>query len=100
MTHAENGKKGIDIFSKSGEDFDLVITDIQMPVLDGFGVAEALRGAGWVKPIIALTAFASEHDAEKCFAVGCSHYITKPIDVENFAGRVASCLRKPADQSV
>ena len=100
VTHAENGKKGIDIFSKSGQDFDLVITDIQMPVLDGFGVAEALRGAGWVKPVIALTAFASEHDAEKCFAVGCSHYITKPIDVATFSARVASCLNEPADQSV
>ena len=100
VTHADNGEIGIEIFSESGADFDLVITDIQMPVLDGFGVAEALRGAGWVKPIIALTAFATEHDAEKCFAVGCTHYITKPIDVETFAGRVASCLGKPADQSV
>ena len=100
VTHAQNGKKGIEIFSNSGEDFDLVITDIQMPVMDGFGVAEALRDAGWVKPIIALTAFATEHDADKCFASGCSHYITKPIDVETFAGRVASCLGKPADQSV
>ena len=100
VTHAENGKKGIDIFSKSGEDFDLVITDIQMPVLDGFGVAEALRDAGWVKPIIALTAFATENDADKCFASGCSHYITKPIDVATFSARVASCLSKPADQSV
>ena len=86
--------------SEPGENFDIVITDIQMPVLDGLGFAKALRATGWDKPIIALTAFASEHDAEKCFAVGCSHYITKPIDVENFAGRVASCLRKPADQSV
>ena len=94
VTHAENGKKGIDIFSKSGEDFDLVITDVQMPVMDGFGVAAALRDAGWVKPIIALTAFSTEHDADKCFASGCSHYITKPIDVETFAGRVASSLNE------
>ena len=100
VTHAENGKKGIDIFSKSGEDFDLVITDIQMPVLDGFGVAEALRSAGWGKPIIALTAFATEHDADKCFVSGCSHYITKPIDVATFSARVASCLNEPAYQSV
>ena len=92
VTHAENGKIGVDLFSQSGEDFDLVITDIQMPVMDGLGVAEALRATGWVKPIVALTAFATEHDAEKCFVAGCSHYITKPIDVETFAGRVASSL--------
>ncbi len=100
VTHAENGKIGIDIFSKSGEDFDIVITDIQMPVLDGLGLAKALRATGWVKPIIALTAFATEHDAEKCFAVGCSHFITKPIDVETFAGRVASSLSERVIQSV
>ncbi|EHQ57104.1 fused histidine kinase with GAF domain/response regulator receiver [gamma proteobacterium HIMB55] len=100
VTHAENGKKGIEIFSESGADFDLVITDIQMPVMDGFSVAEALRTAGWAKPIIALTAFATEHDADKCFVSGCSHYITKPIDVATFSARVASCLNEPAVQSV
>lgn len=100
VTHADNGEIGIEIFSESGADFDLVITDIQMPVMDGFGVAEALRTAGWAKPIIALTAFATEHDADKCFVSGCSHYITKPIDVATFSTRVASCLNEPADQSV
>ena len=100
VTHAENGEVGIQLFSQTEIDFDAVLTDIQMPVMDGFGVAEALRSAGWVKPIIALTAFASEQDADKCFASGCSDYITKPIDVATFSARVASCLSKPADQSV
>ena len=100
VTHAENGKIGIEAMSEPGENFDIVITDIQMPVLNGLGFAKALRATGWDKPIIALTAFASEHDADKCFASGCSHYITKPIDVATFSARVASCLSKPADQSV
>ena len=100
VTHAENGKVGIQLFSESEIEFDAVLTDIQMPLVDGLGVAEALRAAGWVKPIIALTAFASELDADRCFASGCSHYITKPIDVATFAASVASCLSKPADQSV
>lgn len=100
VTHAENGKIGIEAMSEPGKNFDIVITDIQMPVLNGLGFAKALRATGWDKPIIALTAFASEHDADKCFASGCSHYITKPIDVATFSARVASCLSKPVDQSV
>lgn len=97
VTHAENGEVGIATFSKSGGDFDIVLTDVQMPVVDGFGVARALRAAGWLKPVIALTAFATEHDADKCFAAGCSHYITKPIDVETFPIRIASSLIEPFD---
>lgn len=97
IVHAENGEAGIDLFLKSGIDFDIVLTDIQMPIVDGFGVAKALRAAGWSKPIIALTAFATTHDAEKCFAAGCSHYITKPIDVDTFPTRVASSLIESVD---
>ena len=97
VTHAENGEIGIEIFSKSGDDFDSVITDIQMPVMDGLAVANALRAAGWVKPIIALTAFATKHDAGKCLEAGCSHYITKPIDVETFPSRVAGTLSQRND---
>ena len=97
VTHAENGEIGIELFSCSEVDFDVVITDIQMPGVDGFGVARALRASGWIKPIIALTAFATEHDAAQCFAAGCSHFITKPIDVGTFPSRVASSLGVPAD---
>lgn len=97
IVHAENGEAGIDLFLKSGIDFDIVLTDIQMPIVDGFGVAKALRAEGWSKPIIALTAFATAHDAEKCFAAGCSHYITKPIDVDTFPTCVASSLIESVD---
>jgi CheY-like chemotaxis protein len=92
VIHAENGESGMKHFSDSKARFDVVITDIQMPVMDGYALAGALRAEGWSKPIIALTAFATDQDADKCLSAGCSHYITKPIDVATFASQVASSL--------
>ena len=81
VIHAENGESGMKHFSDSKQRFDVVITDIQMPIMDGYALAGALRAEGWSKPIIALTAFATDQDADNCLSAGCSHYITKPIDV-------------------
>ncbi len=92
VIHAENGERGMERFSDSKERFDVVITDIQMPVMDGYALASALRAEGWSKSIIALTAFATDQDADKCLNAGCSHYITKPIDVATFASQVARSL--------
>ena len=92
VIHAENGDSGMKQFSDSKEHFDVVITDIQMPVMDGYALASALRAEGWSKPIIALTAFATDKDADNCLSAGCSHYITKPIDMATFASQVARSL--------
>ena len=92
VIHAENGESGMKHFSDSKQRFDVVITDIQMPIMDGYALAGALRAEGWSKPIIALTAFATDQDADNCLSAGCSHYITKPIYVGTFASQVASSL--------
>jgi len=79
---AENGKIGLEKFI-SGK-YDLVIMDIQMPVMDGYSATKAIRkweGEKGAKatPIIALTAHAFREDIQKSLDVGCTDHITKPI---------------------
>jgi CheY-like chemotaxis protein len=86
---AENGLEGVQLFAR--QRFDLVLMDLQMPVLDGFGATRGIRNlpAGDVVPIVALTANATCGEPERCAAEGMNGFLTKPIDVARLQGMLA-----------
>lgn len=85
ITVAENGKEGLDIFSFSKPDeFDAVLMDIRMPVMNGFEATQAMRALdrpdAVTMPIIAMTADAFSDDIQNCLNAGMNMHIAKPIE--------------------
>ena len=86
---AENGAIGRDMALRALEDdtpYDVILMDMQMPVMDGYAATRALRSHGYARPIIALTAHAMAEDRQRCLEAGCDEYSTKPIDRERLIG--------------
>jgi two-component system CheB/CheR fusion protein len=77
---AENGLLAAEMIENGENHFDLVLMDMQMPVMDGYQATQRLRKAGYTKPIVALTAHALETDRLKCLDAGCNAFATKPIN--------------------
>ena len=92
VTTAADGEEGLAQFTQHSDELDLVITDIQMPKLDGYELMQRIRATGWSGHIVALTAFAASEDEDKCRTAGCSHYLTKPINPGSFASSIAAVL--------
>lgn len=83
ITIVGNGQEAVDIYEDNR--FDLILMDIQMPVLDGLQATELIREKARVHiPIIALTAYAIKGDREKFLKKGMDDYISKPIDLDEF----------------
>ena len=80
---AANGRLACEAVAEAdaaGTPFDAVLMDMQMPEMDGYAAAATLRERGFARPVIALTAHASDDDRRTCLTAGCSDFLAKPVD--------------------
>jgi len=98
---AENGQIALDLAlaaKRAGNSFDVILMDVQMPVMDGYEATQKLRSAGYTEPIIALTVQAMTGEREKCIDAGCDDYLTKPVDRETLLHLVSKYAARPGPQ--
>lgn len=87
---AENGRVGVEM-AQSGN-FDVILMDMQMPVMDGYAATARLRELGCETPIVALTANAMKGFERECLQVGCTGYLTKPVNIDDLLAKLAELI--------
>lgn len=92
-----DGLQGLE--KSAAKKYDLIIMDMQMPVMDGYSATRKLREAGFDVPVLALTGFAMKGDEEKCLSAGCNAYLTKPFDRLKLVSAVAKILSQKTNLS-
>ncbi|MFN9720170.1 MAG: ATP-binding protein [Planctomycetota bacterium] len=90
VDEAENGE--IAVQKASSGCYDLMLMDMQMPVMDGFTATRTLRERGVTTPILAFTANVMDQDRQRCVEAGCSGFLTKPINIDLLLHTMAEYL--------
>ena len=91
LTWVKNGQQAVEAIL-SHDDFDLILMDLHMPVMDGYKATEHIKTINSKIPIVALTAYAIEGDMEKALNAGCDDYITKPISIPDLYQKIKFLL--------
>ena len=113
IVHIENGRKATEYLLGKGE-FEqdrpptpmLILLDLNLPELDGFQILEAIKADEKTKliPVIILTTTDNPREVDRCYALGCNVYVTKPVEYEAFAdsirklGLLLAVVKVPGDQ--
>lgn len=90
---AANGLEGVEKAMKGM--YDVILMDMEMPVMDGFAAVKELRAKGYTGTIVATTALTQKDDAKRCIEVGCDKYLAKPHRAETLAGVLQSLREEP-----
>ena len=90
VTVVGNGRDAVETALR--REFELVLMDIQMPVLDGVAATQMLRGAGYSRPIVALTANVMKSDVQRYREIGCDDVLAKPVERERFYQVIAALV--------
>lgn len=90
IIHVESGIQAVEAIEE--DDYDLILMDVQMPVMDGYEATKAIRTSGCQAPILGLTASVITSDLERCISAGMNQYIPKPFKDEELINAVASAL--------
>ncbi|MCB0391862.1 MAG: response regulator [Bdellovibrionales bacterium] len=90
LTMVENGLQALNRASYATDHFDLIILDLQMPIMDGYEAVSKMRKNGIDKPIIALTAHAFSQDRERCLKAGFTDYLSKPVSPTELINKLSS----------
>ena len=94
---ANNGKEAVELYKKDKDKYELILMDIQMPIMDGYEATKIIREQNREIPIIAITANAMREDVERTQAVGMNAHLNKPIEVEKLYETVLKYVSKKSD---
>ena len=89
-SYAQNGEEAVEKVHK--ENFDVVLMDIQMPILDGYGALEKIRKFNHDTPVIALTAHALKTERDKCLQVGFVEHVAKPVNKQKLISYISTLI--------
>ena len=99
---SSNGREAIDravAARDAGRPFDVILMDMQMPILDGYAATRELRDLGFQQPILALTAYADDESREECLRFGCDAHLSKPIEWEKLLETIRGHITRHAGAS-
>lgn len=97
VTIAVNGEAAVDLVrdaEKEGNQFDVILMDMQMPILDGYTATRQIRKIGLKTPILALTGRVLSAEREKCIEAGCDDFLAKPFHRADLIAKVVRCVRE------